>query len=98
MADYAGACHRAALCADPLDSDPPCEPGASRRGTQTHVWDRVVCLVTSLRGFLAMTVCQPLDASWVKRIRPSSLGKRITGGKRMGSPFYTAEHEAYREV
>jgi polyphosphate glucokinase len=25
VADYTGACHRAALCADPLGSDPPCE-------------------------------------------------------------------------
>src|SRR3978361_1995558 len=47
-----------------------------------------------------MTVCQPLDASWIRQIRPSSdhRDKSILGAKRMASPFYTAEHEAYRDV
>src|SRR5260370_30422007 len=43
-----------------------------------------------------MTVCQPLDASWPGEFRPSCRG--LEGAKRMASPFYTAEHEAYREV
>jgi len=30
MADYAGACHRAALCADPLGSNPPFELSLGR--------------------------------------------------------------------
>jgi hypothetical protein len=30
-ADYAGACHRAALCADPVGSDPSCAPRALSR-------------------------------------------------------------------
>src|SRR5258705_10494240 len=43
-----------------------------------------------------MAVCQPLDASWPEEFRPSCRG--LEGAKRMGSPFYTAEHEAYRDV
>src|SRR5258707_14484313 len=45
-----------------------------------------------------MTVCQPLDASCLARIRPSYSTTKHMGAKRMASPFYTTEHEAYRDV
>src|SRR5258707_11795674 len=45
-----------------------------------------------------MTVCQPLDASCLARIGPSYSTTKHMGAKRMASPFYTAEHEAYRDV
>src|SRR6266699_6486644 len=41
---------------------------------------------------------QPLDASWVGFRPPYYNDKSIKGATRMANPFYTAEHEAYREV
>jgi alkylation response protein AidB-like acyl-CoA dehydrogenase len=70
---------------------------AWRLGFQPCILSCVKWLAYGLIGCLGGS--QLLDASYLSDFRTSCITRqKHTGAKRMGSPFYTAEHEAYREV
>src|SRR6266436_2817299 len=49
-------------------------------------------------GGVGHETAQPLDASWRRQFQRILRDSGNDGSTRMKSPFYTAEHEAYREV